>query len=462
MADAAREAGEAILTIVRRGFDVEAKRDRSPVTEADRAAELIILAALAQAAPGVPVIAEEEVAAGRIPAHDRTFFLVDPLDGTKEFVRGGDDYTVNIALVADLVPRLGVVFAPATGRLHLGLVGAGAWADDGGGRRAIRTRARAVPVTAVASKSHFTQDTSNYLEAAVGACGHVSIGSSLKFCIVAEGEADIYPRLSPTSEWDTAAGQAGPMRLTAARCATARPRSSIAPSSRRADGRRPPRRRFSSRSRVAAICPRGCELGLGNRRQDNPAQHSVEPFRINFLPNVRPIAEPQRFHLVERRLEPGVEGAGFLAIAFEHAKAPGQPLRLRDGAGEVIEPPDAVHGGSLISGGSMQILTPQARATMHGCLPARCNCLRFERENGLTFLRNARYHRPARSYCRGTRTDGHVPEQQPKPRKQFRSAPSPRRRGHGIGPSAGPPDRDDGRTPACRGGRHRSRPRTDP
>ena len=208
MADAAREAGEAILTIVRRGFDVEAKRDRSPVTEADRAAELIILAALARAAPGVPVIAEEEVAAGRIPAHDRTFFLVDPLDGTKEFVRGGDDYTVNIALVADLVPRLGVVFAPATGRLHLGLVGAGAWAEDGAGRRAIRTRARAEPVTAVASKSHFTQDTSDYLEAAVGACGHVSIGSSLKFCIVAEGEADIYPRLSPTSEWDTAAGHA--------------------------------------------------------------------------------------------------------------------------------------------------------------------------------------------------------------------------------------------------------------
>ena len=96
LAEAAREAGEAILTIVRRGFDVEAKRDRSPVTEADRAAELIILAALARAAPGVPVIAEEEVAAGRIPAHDDTYFLVDPLDGTKEFVRGGDDYTVNI------------------------------------------------------------------------------------------------------------------------------------------------------------------------------------------------------------------------------------------------------------------------------------------------------------------------------------------------------------------------------
>jgi fructose-1,6-bisphosphatase/inositol monophosphatase family enzyme len=99
LAEAAREAGEAILEVVRRGFEVEAKHDRSPVTEADRAAELIILAALGRAAPGVPVIAEEEVAAGRIPAHDDIYFLVDPLDGTKEFVRGGDDYTVNIGLI---------------------------------------------------------------------------------------------------------------------------------------------------------------------------------------------------------------------------------------------------------------------------------------------------------------------------------------------------------------------------
>src|SRR5438128_7681610 len=131
LAEAAREAGEAILTIVRRGFEVEAKHDTSPVTEADRAAELVILAALARAAPGVPVIAEEEVAAGRIPAHDDTYFLVDPLDGTKEFVRGGDDYTVNIGLVQGGEPKLGVVFAPATGRLHGGLVGRGAWLDDG-------------------------------------------------------------------------------------------------------------------------------------------------------------------------------------------------------------------------------------------------------------------------------------------------------------------------------------------
>ena len=208
IAEAAREAGEAILQIVRRGFDVEAKKDSSPVTEADRAAELVILAALARAAPGVPVIAEEEVAAGRIPAHGDLFFLVDPLDGTKEFVRGGDDYTVNIGLVEGVTPRLGAVFAPATGRLHSGLVGEGAWLDEGSGRMAIATRARGEHLTAVASKSHLNQATIDYLQEAAGGCDYVAIGSSLKFCIVAEGKADIYPRASPTSEWDTAAGHA--------------------------------------------------------------------------------------------------------------------------------------------------------------------------------------------------------------------------------------------------------------
>lgn len=208
IAEAAREAGEAILTIVRGGFEIETKRDLSPVTEADRAAELIILAALAKAAPGVPIIAEEEVAAGRIPAHDDIYFLVDPLDGTKEFVRGGDDYTVNIGLIEKGRPRLGVVFAPATGRLHGGCVGKGAWLDEGHGRQPIRTRGRGPQLAAVASKSHLNQATVDYLDKAVGACERVSIGSSLKFCVVAEGGADIYPRLSPTSEWDTAAGHA--------------------------------------------------------------------------------------------------------------------------------------------------------------------------------------------------------------------------------------------------------------
>jgi 3'(2'), 5'-bisphosphate nucleotidase len=208
IADAAREAGAAILQIVRKGFDIEHKGDSSPVTQADHAAELIILAALARAAPGVPVIAEEEVAAGRIPAHAGTFFLVDPLDGTKEFIRGGEDYTVNIALVTGGAPRLGVVYAPATNRLHGGIAGRQAWLDEGSGRQPIACRACARPPVVVASKSHFTQNTSDYLALAAPGCGYAAIGSSLKFCIVAEGRADLYPRLSPTAEWDTAAGHA--------------------------------------------------------------------------------------------------------------------------------------------------------------------------------------------------------------------------------------------------------------
>jgi 3'(2'), 5'-bisphosphate nucleotidase len=208
LADAAKEAGEAILAIVRRGFEVESKRDSSPVTEADHAAELVILAALARVAPGVPVIAEEEVAAGRIPVHGDEYFLVDPLDGTKEFVRGGDDYTVNIGLIQRGSPTTGVVFAPATGALYGGSVGGGAWTEQRAGRQSIQTRQRGREIAAVASKSHLNQATVDYLEAAVGACDYVSVGSSLKFCILAEGRADIYPRASPTSEWDTAAGHA--------------------------------------------------------------------------------------------------------------------------------------------------------------------------------------------------------------------------------------------------------------
>ena len=205
---AARAAGAEILKLVAAGFEVETKSDQSPVTICDRAAEKLILAALAEAAPGIPVIAEEEVAAGRIPAHDDTYFLVDPLDGTKEFVRGGEDYTVNIGLIANGRPRLGVVHQPATGKLWGGLVGEGAFADEGGTRRPIHCRPLGETRAAIASKSHYNQATDDYLAEASGLCDHVSIGSSLKFCILAEGQADIYPRLSPTSEWDTAAGHA--------------------------------------------------------------------------------------------------------------------------------------------------------------------------------------------------------------------------------------------------------------
>ncbi len=205
---AARDAGAEILKLVAAGYAVETKSDLSPVTICDRAAEAIILRALAAAAPGIPVIAEEEVAEGRIPAHGEFYFLVDPLDGTKEFVRGGDDYTVNIGLITGGVPRLGVVYQPAIDRLWGGLVGSTAFVEADGARTAIATRELGEERAAVASKSHFNQATADYLEQAIGLCSYVSVGSSLKFCIVAEGRADIYPRLSPTSEWDTAAGHA--------------------------------------------------------------------------------------------------------------------------------------------------------------------------------------------------------------------------------------------------------------
>lgn len=206
---ACRNAGEAILAVRRRGFAVTTKGDLSPVTEADQAAEAILLEALARLAPDVPVIAEEEVAAGRVPAIGDRFFLVDPLDGTKEFVRGGDDYTVNVGLVVGGTPVLGLVLAPEQGRLHMGSVGEGAWMEgpDLKARR-ISTRSPGDRLSVVASKSHMNEATTAYIASAAPGGDHVSVGSSLKFCLVAEGAADIYPRLSPTSEWDTAAGHA--------------------------------------------------------------------------------------------------------------------------------------------------------------------------------------------------------------------------------------------------------------
>ena len=154
------------------------------------------------------MIAEEEVAAGRIPAHGDTYFLVDPLDGTKEFVRGGDDYTVNIGLIVTALRTSAQSSPPRPSGSTAELVGEGAWLEDLSGRIPISTRKPGSELVAVASKSHFNQPTADYLCEAAKNCGYVGIGSSLKFCIVAEGRADIYPRLSPTSEWDTAAGHA--------------------------------------------------------------------------------------------------------------------------------------------------------------------------------------------------------------------------------------------------------------
>ncbi|WP_260482183.1 3'(2'),5'-bisphosphate nucleotidase CysQ [Sphingomicrobium flavum] len=210
LGEAAREAGAAILAVVQAGFTAEKKVDASPVTEADHAAEAVVLDVLRRLAPGVPVVAEEQVAKGHIPAHDDTFFLVDPLDGTKSFIAGGPDYTVNIGLIEAGVPSLGVIFAPASERLWLASAGGEAMLIDGEGARIVRTRPRGDALVALASKSHFTQGAADYLERAFPGiiAEQVGVGSSLKFGILANGEADVYPRVGPTSEWDTAAGHA--------------------------------------------------------------------------------------------------------------------------------------------------------------------------------------------------------------------------------------------------------------
>ena len=206
---AALEAGRVIHEIYASDFAVNAKSDASPVTEADTAAEAVILKALARLAPDIPVVAEEEVAAGRMPQVGERFFLVDPLDGTKEFIKRRPDFTVNIALVEDGRPTLGVVHPPERHTVYAGDVTLGsAWIQEGDGRRRpLRVRRPGTRLTAVASASHSTPAVDDYL-AACEAGERVSIGSSLKFCLVAAGEADIYPRPSPTCEWDTGAGDA--------------------------------------------------------------------------------------------------------------------------------------------------------------------------------------------------------------------------------------------------------------
>jgi 3'(2'),5'-bisphosphate nucleotidase len=209
---AAIDAAKVILEIRSRGLTIERKADASPVTRADRDAEAIILDRLAAIAPGVPVVAEESCALGIVPSVGDAFFLVDALDGTKEFVRGGSDFTVNIALVRDRVPALGVVLAPVTGEIFAGSLGEGAWrgvVSDGSvrRRRAAKVRVPGERIDVIASKSHPTPETDEYIARyCVGS--RVSAGSSLKFCRMAEGRADLYPRMGTTMQWDTAAGDA--------------------------------------------------------------------------------------------------------------------------------------------------------------------------------------------------------------------------------------------------------------
>lgn len=210
----ALEAGAAIMRVFHGRAAVEEKADHSPVTEADRAAEAIILAGLRAACPALPCVAEEEAAAGLAPKNPgREFILIDPLDGTREFIRGATDFTVNIALVRDGSPVAGVVYAPACGRCLSAANGRAEALDllpDASAvaaRRPVTVRPASSPPRIVASRSHRTPETDAWLARFPGAA-IVSIGSSLKFCLLAEGEADLYPRFGPTMEWDTAAGDA--------------------------------------------------------------------------------------------------------------------------------------------------------------------------------------------------------------------------------------------------------------
>jgi 3'(2'), 5'-bisphosphate nucleotidase len=205
----AQQAARAVMAVYAGEFEVRGKQDASPVTEADERAEALIVPALQALTPDVPIVAEEAVAAGRCPEVGRRFWLVDPLDGTKEFISRNGEFTVNIALVEDGVPVLGVVLAPALGRLFAGVRGQGAFIEEGGRRRAIHCRAvPAEGLTVVASRSHGDAAALDAFLAGRKVAALKNAGSSLKLCLVASGEADLYPRLGRTMEWDIAAGQA--------------------------------------------------------------------------------------------------------------------------------------------------------------------------------------------------------------------------------------------------------------
>lgn len=207
--DLARQAGEVIMQVRARGFETLEKADDSPVTEADHAAEALIVKGLRAACPDIPVVAEEEMAAGHVPRNADTVWVVDPLDGTREFAKRRDDFAVCIGLVRHGAPVLGVVGQPATGALYGGIVGQGAWKREGGREHPIATRSPPPEGLSVVASRHYANDPSlaPYLAGRkVADVRHM--GSALKFCLVAEGRADLYPRFGPTMEWDTAAAQA--------------------------------------------------------------------------------------------------------------------------------------------------------------------------------------------------------------------------------------------------------------
>lgn len=204
----AKETGEHIMRVYQRDFAVETKADQSPLTEADRTSHDHILARLRELTPSLPILSEE----GGLPDYDSRrqwsrYWLVDPLDGTKEFVKKNGEFTINIALVEQGQPVLGVVHAPALETSYIGRRGHGAFRIMDGVRTPIHVRQLPNgPLMLVVSRSHHG-DTVNRLLERLPSYETLSVGSSLKFCLVAEGKADLYPRFGPTSEWDTAAAQ---------------------------------------------------------------------------------------------------------------------------------------------------------------------------------------------------------------------------------------------------------------
>ena len=206
----ATEAGEKILKVYATDFDVQSKDDESPLTQADLASQKTIAAGLAELTPDIPIISEEQGLPGfDVRSQWTRYWLIDPLDGTKEFVNRNGEFTVNIALIKDNRPVLGVVHVPVQKRTYLGCEGIGSQRrEEAGVPQAIQVAAcSSDSVRVVGSRSHRGASLDAYL-AALGDYDMVPMGSSLKFCVVAEGAADIYPRLGPTSEWDTAAAQA--------------------------------------------------------------------------------------------------------------------------------------------------------------------------------------------------------------------------------------------------------------
>lgn len=207
VAGLARRAGQAIEAVRGGPLGTEQKADGSPVTRADRASEAILAAGLRDLLPGVAIVSEEGDVEAAVAAAGPTYWLVDPLDGTKQFVKGLPEFTVNVALVEAGVSVLGAVFVPAAGALYLAARGMGARRQDARGEARLQAAPVAHPRRAVVSRSHLTPET-GVLLSRLGITETVSRGSSLKMCAVAEGAADLYPRLGPTMLWDTAAGAA--------------------------------------------------------------------------------------------------------------------------------------------------------------------------------------------------------------------------------------------------------------